>query len=100
MTGFFNCATIMTDKLQRFGYVEVEYENVKIKAHEFHHSKLKTQDKNNFEFKYIVKKTNKNIEWDCGLSKKNVLAGYPHIHFYSNFDFLYKIINLFRRNQK
>ncbi|OHD36165.1 MAG: hypothetical protein A2086_03945 [Spirochaetes bacterium GWD1_27_9] len=92
--GFFNIKTKMTDKLQRFGYIEVDYENIKIKAHEFHHSTLEESNDKNYEFSYKISKLDKNKQWVCGLKRKNVLAGYPHIHFYSNFEFFKKIINL------
>ena len=36
------------------------------------------------------------MSWDCGLSKNNVLAGYPHVDFYSNIDFYKKILKLFK----
>jgi cobyrinic acid a,c-diamide synthase len=97
--GFFNCKTIMTEKLQRFGYVEVEFDGVTTKTHEFHHSILEVENAD-FEFKYKVRKLDKNKEWDCGLFKKNVLAGYPHIHFYSNFDFFKKILELYKKDTK
>lgn len=98
MVGFFNCKSKMTERLQRFGYIEIEFENIKIKAHEFHHSKLIDIDDSEFTYKYKIKKFNKNLLWKCGLKKKNVLAGYPHVHFYSNFEFFRRLIVLFRRN--
>ncbi len=100
MVNFFNCKSEMTKNLQRFGYVEIEYENIQIKAHEFHHSRLIDIIEEDFTYKYRVKKINKNIHWNCGLAKKNVLAGYPHIHFYSNLEFFREIIGLFRRSLK
>jgi cobyrinic acid a,c-diamide synthase len=96
MVGFYNAKTRMTKKLQRFGYVELEYEGIKTKAHEFHHSILDINNKMDFIYKYRVKKNSKNKEWQCGLFKKNVLAGYAHVHFYSNLDFFYKILELFK----
>ena len=98
MVGFFNVKTRMTKELQRFGYLELEYEGIKIKAHEFHHSVLEFDNKKNFDYKFIVRKNNKNTEWQCGLSRNNVLAGYAHVHFYSNLEFLYKIVDLFKKN--
>ncbi|MBS4538565.1 cobyrinate a,c-diamide synthase [Clostridium sp. D2Q-11] len=95
MVGFFETDSLMTKRLQRFGYVEVEYnEKISIRAHEFHRSKI--QDNSNIEYVYNVQKKKegkKNKEWKCGLKKKNVIAGYPHIHFYSNNDFLYNMLD-------
>ena len=87
----------MTEKLQKFGYVEVEYEGVKTRAHEFHYSKIAEGKNKNYQYKYRVIKTNKNKEWKCGFSRKNVLAGYPHIHFLSNVEFSRKIIELLKK---
>ncbi|MBN2403491.1 MAG: cobyrinate a,c-diamide synthase [Spirochaetes bacterium] len=97
--GFFNVNCIMTTKLQRFGYVDVEYEGITTRAHEFHYSELEFEKENNFVFKYNIKKIKDNDQqWNCGLLRKNVLAAYPHVHFYSNFIFFIKIVELFRRN--
>jgi cobyrinic acid a,c-diamide synthase len=95
--GFFNVNAIMTGKLQRFGYIDVEYEGAITRAHEFHYSELEFDKVNNFVFKYKINKINKDKykQWDCGLFRKNVLAGYPHVHFYSDFYFFNKIIQLF-----
>ena len=95
MTGFFNTGSVMTERLQRFGYVDVEYEGVVTRAHEFHYSDFEFADNNNFEFKYKVKRAFGDKEWICGLSRKNVLAGYAHVHFYSSPEFFIKIADLF-----
>jgi len=98
MVKFFNCKTQMTKGLQRFGYIIINFEDIKIRGHEFHHSRLVDIFEQDFTYKYEIKKLNQKIKWKCGLAKKNVLAGYPHIHFYSNFEFFIKIISLFRRS--
>lgn len=95
MVDFFKCNVRMTKKLQRFGYIEIDFDGIKIKAHEFHYSILNEMQKNDFKYKFKIKKANNKNEWECGLTKKNVIAGYPHIHFYSNIDFFKKIIELF-----
>ena len=59
---------------------------------------LEFNNKENFGYKYIVRGNNKHTEWQCGLSRNNVLAGYAHVHFYSNLEFLYKIVDLFKKN--
>ncbi|MTI68924.1 MAG: cobyrinate a,c-diamide synthase [Firmicutes bacterium] len=94
--GYFDTISLMTKALQRFGYVDVKVPNweIKIKAHEFHHSKLKENNKLNYIYTVYKKRNGKiNKEWKCGLSKKNVLAAYPHIHFYSNPVYLKKLID-------
>ncbi|MGL5085302.1 MAG: cobyrinate a,c-diamide synthase, partial [Clostridium sp.] len=45
---------------------------------------------------YIVEKVDwsgENLRWACGYKKKNTLAGYPHIHFIGNLDFLKSLVN-------
>lgn len=87
MVGVVPSASVMTDRLQRFGYVEVELgENLfhlkgtVIPAHEFHYSKL--LEDTNLPYTYQIRRRNRS--WHCGVGVKNLLAGYPHLHFYSN----------------
>ncbi|MCT4663212.1 MAG: cobyrinate a,c-diamide synthase [Tissierellales bacterium] len=90
MVGFFNRDSFMTDKLQNFGYAEVNMKNgLVIKAHEFHHSKIEPSlDESSF---YDMKKYRKNKifkTWNEGFVKENVLASYAHLHFGSNLNVL------------
>ncbi|MCP4131752.1 MAG: cobyrinate a,c-diamide synthase [bacterium] len=96
MVDFFKCKARMTGKLQRFGYIEIQYDGISTRGHEFHHTTLDEITDTGFEYRYSIKKAGKNKEWQCGLSKKNVLAAYPHIHFYSNIQFFEKILELFK----
>ncbi len=89
MVGVIPAVSLMTEKLQRFGYVEVEFaqnifdlKGVKIPAHEFHYSRLVTDEACELNYTYQVKR--KDRSWDCGIGLDNLLAGYPHLHFYSN----------------
>ncbi|SET24280.1 hydrogenobyrinic acid a,c-diamide synthase (glutamine-hydrolysing) /cobyrinate a,c-diamide synthase [Natronincola peptidivorans] len=96
MAGIFDAASEMTNRLQRFGYCEVEIKEsssfferpFKIKGHEFHRGIIKSNNNNS---SYHVKKTRKGEiqdSWDCGLEKYNCLGAFPHIHFYSNPSFV------------
>ncbi len=87
MAGFFNCRSEMTPGLRRFGYVEIESPSGKTRGHEFHHSMLTEMNDGDARFSYKVRKPGGEDSWSCGLTKKNVLAGYAHIHFYSNMEF-------------
>lgn len=82
--GFFPAKTVMTKRLQRFGYVDVQAdlfgESFHFRAHEFHHSLV--EEKTPIPKLYTVTKNGKT--WQCGYTKKNTLAGYPHVHFYSD----------------
>ena len=74
-----------TLNIKRFGYINIETENgIKLKGHEFHYSEI-VKNKENYTFYKICK--NDDRKWDCGYRKKNILAGYPHISFFSNLKF-------------
>lgn len=98
MCGIFNCYTEMTARLQNFGYCTINWEEAETRAHEFHHSLLVSNhpDKN-FETVFSIRKTEINRQWQGGLTYKSVLAGYPHIHFYSDKAFYNKIANWWLR---
>lgn len=98
MVGFLPFICKMTKKLQRFGYVEVqvdiEYNQYHIRAHEFHHSEIDSLG-NELDYAYGVSKFRDDIltgKWQCGITKKNTLAGYPHLYFLSNLELMTKII--------
>lgn len=97
MAGVFNAETQMTTRLNHFGYAEVSYGNANSRCHEFHRSKIVTPPTPNYKLCYQLEKKEKGKEWQCGLKKENTLAGYAHIHFYSDFSFLKEIISLWRR---
>lgn len=98
MVGFFSGYSEMTSGLKRFGYATVivgnskNKDNVKVNCHEFHKSDVKLNEITS----YIVEKkawTGENLRWTCGYKKKNTLAGYPHIHFIGNLEFLKVLLN-------
>lgn len=92
MVGVFDHSVKMSSKLntKRFGYVDVEYEGLIIPAHEFHYSDVINTTNSDYGFK-VVKP---NRSWQCGFKYKQVLAGYPHIHFYSNIEFFKKLFKI------
>lgn len=89
MVGVFPGKAMMTDKLQRFGYIDMELKKdcmlgsagEKLTAHEFHKSVTVPL---NVDTVYNIKKTKGDKTWFCGYKYKNVLAGYPHISFLGN----------------
>lgn len=94
MVGVLDGEVNLTNKLVRFGYVKLKSltENILsskagvIKAHEFHYSDS-TLNGNSFE---ISKPSG--IKW-LGINATDTLyAGYPHIHFYSNIEFIIKFV--------
>ena len=91
--GFFKARTVMTRKLQRFGYVTVETElsgkPYTFRAHEFHHSLVESEER--IPRRYRVKKNERT--WKCGYAQNRTLAAYPHVHFYSNPDWLLALLD-------
>jgi cobyrinic acid a,c-diamide synthase len=97
MCGLFGCRTEMTARLQHFGYCRVEWKGVLTLAHEFHHSQLiSTSETPNYRFNFNIEKPENHLLWQGGLCYKNVLAGYPHIHFYSDAAFFRKLAEWWR----
>jgi cobyrinic acid a,c-diamide synthase len=71
--------------IKRFGYINIETKNnILCKGHEFHYSDIYDILEQNTEFN--ISKLNGN-SWKCGYKSKNLLAGYPHINFYTNIEF-------------
>lgn len=91
MVGFFSGKSEMTNRLNRFGYATVNYDDININCHEFHKSKVESNEKTVYNVEKIKYNGDK-ISWNCGYMKKNTLAGYPHVHFFGNIDFLKYII--------
>ncbi len=91
MVGFLNSYSYKTDKLNRFGYITLiaKEDNFlcskgeSIKAHEFHY--WDSTDCGKF---FEAEKANKNKSWECVQFKKNTIAGFPHMYFYSNLKFV------------
>lgn len=95
MVDFLEARSKMTKTLQRFGYVDVKFSNgLMIKGHEFHRSV--TEEKKDAQQIYEVSKKRNNLitkKWKCGFYKRNCLAAYAHLHFYSNLEVLELFIN-------
>jgi len=88
MCGVFQGKSRLTDKLQRFGYIEITLQEDcllgqagdKLTAHEFHKSVCAPGGKEVFS----INKAMGTGGWSCGYRCKNVLAAYPHINFLGN----------------
>ena len=99
MVGVFKCSVEMGDRLHRMGYVDVQIikDNIlgakgdRNRAHLFHWSRL-TNIPKNYSFAYKVIKDRDNVFYD-GLTKRNVLASYAHLHFAANMKFAKNFIN-------
>lgn len=92
MVGVFPYPSEMTEKLQRFGYVEVSLKEDSIlgpkglhfKGHEFHRSQVVETSGDKL---YDITKVRKGINWTCGYKIHKCVGGYPHVHFYNNLEF-------------
>ncbi|PCI24930.1 MAG: cobyrinic acid a,c-diamide synthase [SAR324 cluster bacterium] len=88
MVGIFPGKSSLTKRLQRFGYIDLKLKEHcllgekgdSLTAHEFHKSISDVKGKSLFQ----IQKTMGEKSWECGFQYKNVLAGYPHIHFLGN----------------
>lgn len=94
MIGWLEGETVMTTRLQRFGYGFLTLEDDcilgkkgdSINIHEFHRSKADIKNQTIYRLKKIRNKETIN-EWECGFNKSNGIAAYAHIHFGSNMNF-------------
>ena len=83
-----NC--IKTDKLQRFGYIEIKAlqdnllcnEGDSIRVHEFHY-----YDSENCGEAFMAKKASNGVEYLCCHGSDSLYAGFPHIYLPANPDF-------------
>lgn len=102
MVGAIKGNSIMTTSLQRFGYVHVKTieDNIlaktgaEIRAHEFHFSETIVDEDTSVCFK--ISKNKDGLDgrsWECAFKKRNILACYPHLHFWANPDFAKGFIN-------
>ena len=91
MVGFFKGNSEMTKRLNRFGYATLVFNNIEINCHEFHKSKVNSNENTVYEVNKTTY-TGDKISWNCGYKKKNTLAGYPHIHFFGNIEFIKELL--------
>jgi cobyrinic acid a,c-diamide synthase len=88
MAGALPVSFAMTDKPQGHGYtvLDVVEENPffrvgsTLKGHEFHHSRILSIDLERIRFAYRVKRGTGIDGLHDGLCRKNILAGYTHLH--------------------
>lgn len=97
MVGVFSGSVEMKNRLQNFGYVNIEFKEdtilgtagVLLTGQEIHYSKLSTEEDTIFKIKKPLSKRN----WECGYSYKNTLASYQHINFLGNMDAFYYLLD-------
>lgn len=83
MVGALEGRAFKTDRLGRFGYIELQKEACpeagRIPAHEFHYF-----DSTNCGDAYLAKKPFGNRCWACMHESGRLLAGFPHLYYYGN----------------
>ncbi len=96
MAGLIPGRSYMTSSLKRFGYVFVKMaedtilapKGSEIRAHEFHYSETGVEEGVKACFEVSKRKDGVITKsWSCGYKIRNLLAGYPHMHFWANPDF-------------
>lgn len=106
MVGLTEGKAYRTDKLVRFGYVDLTasqtssgffdgYEDIGIlKAHEFHY-----YDTTDNGCAFHAQKPAGKRNWDCMISRPNLLGGFPHIYYYANPKFAQIFLDKCRRRK-
>ncbi len=93
MVGYYPGKAVMTDSLQNFGYVEVDLPGKqRLRGHEFHYSRL--EKAGDLPYRGTIRSQRRGNERQGMVVSNNVLAGYPHLHFYSNPEFVANWLNL------
>ena len=87
MVGFIKGNCIKTDKLQRFGYIEITAlednllceKGESIRVHEFHY-----YDSENCGESFMARKASNGVEYLCCHGSDSLYAGFPHIYLPAN----------------
>jgi cobyrinic acid a,c-diamide synthase len=103
MAGVVNGESYPTDKLGRFGYITLTAleDNVlcskgaQLRGHEFHY-----WDSTDTGKSLHAQKPYRKTSWECIITRGNLWAGYPHIHFYSNIEAAIEFMRNVRGNEK
>lgn len=78
MAGVVDGNGFKTDRLSRFGYIEVESSLGNIKAHEFHY-----WDSTSPGLAMKAVKPGSNRTWECMHLNETIMAGFPHLYYLS-----------------
>lgn len=103
MIGAIEGESFPTEKLSRFGYISLtalednllSKTGMVLKGHEFHY-----WDSTNTGNAFRAAKPLRKTSWECVITKGNLWAGYPHIHFYSNIEAAIEFMRKVRGTEK
>lgn len=81
MAGVIEAKAYRTEKLTRFGYIELEEAAgaQKIRGHEFHYF-----DSTDNGASFLARKPLRKRSWQCMHRTDTLLAGFPHLYYYSH----------------
>lgn len=88
MTGLLPEQGYRTEKLSRFGYITLHGNRGEIRAHEFHY-----WDSTGPGTAMRAIKPLSTRSWDCMYADDNMIAGFPHLYYRSNPDFILRFLN-------
>lgn len=99
MAGVLKGNAFPAGRLVRFGYIclEAQMENPylpvggKIRAHEFHYWDCEENGRT-----FTATKASGSADWECMVRKKRILAGFPHLYYYSNPEIAERFVRLCR----
>ena len=104
MCGVLPGTSRMTDKLVRFGYIELEKKGTEagtagylqsghhIRGHEFHYF-----DSTDNGEACTARKPGRERSWDCMAARENIMAGFPHLYYRSDPAFAEAFVERCRR---
>lgn len=100
MCGVLSGQGFRTERLQRFGYIELTPQGggTAVRGHEFHYF-----DSTDNGAAMHAKKPYRETAWDCMHASEHLLAGFPHLSYYSAPSFLYERLErytAYRREKK
>lgn len=96
MAGVIDGEVYRTDRLGRFGYIELTADveqmaaipGEKIRGHEFHYF-----DSTNCGESFAAQKPLRKRNWNCIHGTETMLAGFPHLYYYSNLNVPFGFLN-------
>lgn len=96
MAAVLDCTTSMENSKLTLGYRTIRWNDMELKGHEFHYSRLL---QNSLETESVIVKNAKGIEVETKLYRKlNTFASYVHLYWGENFGFIEYVLKHFASN--
>lgn len=104
MLGVIQGKSVVTDRLKRFGYVNIKTKKNTIYGpadtilvgNEYHKSEIQSSQENIFKITKPMSKRG----WECGYIYKNTIGYYQHINFLGNMNILENLFNNIEKNKE